>query len=67
MTGKDGGRDAGRAERLAAERGCVGSWLTTFTFQARGFYEKVGFRWIRNWLPYRVSGQALAKLERPAR
>ena len=22
------------AERLAAERGCVGSWLTTFTFQA---------------------------------
>ena len=34
---------------------------------ARGFYEKVGFKWIRNWLPYRVSGQALAKLERPAR
>ena len=30
-------------------------------------YEKVGFKWIRNWLPYRVSGQALAKLERPAR
>ena len=34
---------------------------------ARCFYEKVGFKWIRNWLPYRVSGQALAKLERPAR
>jgi GNAT superfamily N-acetyltransferase len=29
---------------------------------ARGFYEKLGFRWIRNWLPYRLSGQALAKL-----
>ena len=26
---------------------------------ARGFYEKVGFRWIRNWLPYRLSGKAL--------
>lgn len=34
---------------------------------ARGFYEKVGFKWIRNWLPYRVSGEALAKLERPPR
>jgi GNAT superfamily N-acetyltransferase len=29
---------------------------------ARGFYEKVGFKWIRNWLPYRVSGEALKKL-----
>jgi GNAT superfamily N-acetyltransferase len=28
---------------------------------ARGFYEKVGFRWIRNWLPYRLSGEALAR------
>lgn len=34
---------------------------------ARGFYEKIGFKWICNWLPYRVSGEALAKLERPAR
>lgn len=29
---------------------------------ARGFYEKIGLRWIRNWLPYRLSGEALAKL-----
>jgi GNAT superfamily N-acetyltransferase len=29
---------------------------------ARGFYERLGFRWIRNWLPYRLSGEALAKL-----
>ena len=29
---------------------------------ARGFYEKVGFRWIRNWLPYRLSSEALARL-----
>ena len=29
---------------------------------ARGFYEKVGFSWIRNWLPYRLSGEALDNL-----
>ena len=29
---------------------------------ARGFYEKIGFRWIRNWLPYRLGGEALEKL-----
>jgi GNAT superfamily N-acetyltransferase len=32
------------AEEIALERGCVGAWLTTFTFQARGFYEKLGYR-----------------------
>lgn len=31
------------AEAIAADRGCIGSWLTTFTFQARGFYEKLGY------------------------
>jgi GNAT superfamily N-acetyltransferase len=30
---------------------------------ARGFYERLGFQWIRNWLPYRLSGAALE--ERP--
>jgi GNAT superfamily N-acetyltransferase len=29
---------------------------------ARGFYEKIGLRWIKNWLPYRLSGEALAKI-----
>lgn len=29
---------------------------------ARGFYERLGFRWIRSWLPYRLSGAALEKL-----
>jgi len=33
---------------------------------ARGFYEKVGFRWIKNWLPYRLAGAALAKLAKPS-
>ena len=31
---------------------------------ARGFYERLGYRWIRNWLPYRLSGEALAALAR---
>lgn len=31
------------AEAIAVERGCGGAWLTTFTFQARGFYEKLGY------------------------
>jgi len=31
------------AEATARERGCLGIWLTTLGFQARGFYEKLGF------------------------
>nr|WP_199047718.1 GNAT family N-acetyltransferase [Dyella sp. ASV24] len=42
------GQDVGtallqRAEQMARERGCVGAWLDTFAFQARGFYEKLGY------------------------
>ena len=33
-----------RAEAFARETGLVGMWLDTFEFQARGFYEKLGFR-----------------------
>lgn len=32
-----------RAEALAAERGCIGASLDTYSFQARGFYEKLGY------------------------
>lgn len=32
-----------RAEQLARERGCHWAQLTTFSFQARGFYEKCGY------------------------
>jgi GNAT superfamily N-acetyltransferase len=32
-----------RAEEEARERGCIGAWLDTFSFQARGFYEKLGY------------------------
>ncbi len=43
------GRDFGRAmmeraEAIAVERGCTGVWLNTFSFQSRGFYEKLGYR-----------------------
>ena len=33
-----------KAEEIAAKRGCVGIKLDTFTFQAPGFYEKLGYR-----------------------
>jgi GNAT superfamily N-acetyltransferase len=44
LRGQDfGTRLMEEAERIARERGCAGAWLTTFTFQARGFYEKLGY------------------------
>jgi GNAT superfamily N-acetyltransferase len=33
-----------RAELYAVERGCTDAFLDTFGFQARGFYEKLGYR-----------------------
>lgn len=32
-----------QAEQEASTRGCVGAWLDTFEFQARGFYERLGY------------------------
>ncbi|MEG8023104.1 GNAT family N-acetyltransferase [Sphingomonas aerolata] len=32
-----------QAEEIARANGCVGIWLDTYEFQARGFYEKLGF------------------------
>ncbi|OWK30981.1 GNAT family N-acetyltransferase [Sphingomonas mucosissima] len=32
-----------QAESIARANGCIGVWLDTFEFQARGFYEKLGY------------------------
>jgi ribosomal protein S18 acetylase RimI-like enzyme len=32
-----------QAEARAVERGCHAAWLDTFSFQARSFYEKLGY------------------------
>jgi hypothetical protein len=32
-----------QAEQEAITRGCRGAWLDTFSFQARGFYERLGY------------------------
>jgi GNAT superfamily N-acetyltransferase len=31
------------AERVARDLGCIGIWLDTFSFQAPGFYKKLGY------------------------
>lgn len=44
----------GQAETEAVRRGCRGVWLDTYSFQARGFYERLGYRvfgTIEDYLP----------------
>ena len=52
-----------RAEEVAIQRGCTGIWLTTFSFQARGFYEKLGYRMFGEIIGHPV-GRALYFLEK---
>jgi GNAT superfamily N-acetyltransferase len=45
LRGAGHGRDLmARAEAFARTHGCIGMWLDTFSFQARPFYERLGFR-----------------------
>ena len=56
------------AERIAVTRGCHGAWLDTFSFQARGFYEALGYELLAT-LPDHPRGEArhfLRKLLPPA-
>jgi GNAT superfamily N-acetyltransferase len=38
-----GSRIVALAEGEAVRRGCIGAWLDTYSFQARGFYERLGY------------------------
>lgn len=39
-----GSEIVGLAEREAVRRGCVDAWVDTHSFQAPGFYERMGYR-----------------------
>lgn len=51
-------------ERLALDRGCRHAWLDTFSFQARPFYERLGYR-VFGMLPDYPSGQERYFLAKP--
>src|SRR6476661_4501349 len=62
---RDDARGAGLGTRLLAEfeaearsRGCTHVFVTSFTFQAPGFYERYGYREIFRWNDVPVVGQA---------
>ena len=45
LRGQDWGtRLMDEAERIAVARGCHHAWVDTFSFQARPFYERLGYR-----------------------
>lgn len=47
----------------AVERGCKRVDLNVLNWNpARGFYDRIGFKQMEEWLPYRLTGADLAKL-----
>jgi GNAT superfamily N-acetyltransferase len=58
-----GRRLTGRLAALALERGCRRLELSALHWNpARVFYERLGFRQMEDWLPYRIDGHALRRL-----
>ena len=52
-----------RLAQITVERDCRRLDLMVLHWNpARGFYERLGFRPSADWLPYRLSGEALARL-----
>jgi GNAT superfamily N-acetyltransferase len=52
------------AEAEACSRGCIGAWLDTFEFQARGFYERIGYECFAE-LPNYPSGYSRFFMKKP--
>jgi GNAT superfamily N-acetyltransferase len=58
-----GRRLLARLARIAVERGCPRLDLSVLHWNpARGFYDRLGFRHMADWLPYRLAGDALGRL-----
>ena len=58
-----GRRLLARLAQIAIERGCPRLDLSVLHWNpARGFYDRLGFRHNADWLPYRLTGDALARL-----
>ena len=52
-----------RLAALARERGCTRISLAVLHWNpARAFYRRLGFTQVEEWLPYQLSGDALARL-----
>jgi len=53
---------------LAAERDCRRLDLSVLDWNpARRFYERIGLKQMKEWLPYRLTGEALMRLAEEAR
>jgi GNAT superfamily N-acetyltransferase len=52
-----------RLAAIARERGCTRMSLAVLHWNpARQFYHRLGFAQVEEWLPYQLSGNALARL-----